>query len=446
MGDWPVRTIAECASHEPYSTQIGPFGKALMAEQYVERGVPVLRGVNVNQGRFHDDDFVFIDSQTAEKLAKFESFPGDVLLVHKGTIGQIGLMPEKRKHSRYIMGNSMMRVRCDRSKLLPEYLYYWLSSPFGLHYLTSRLSQVGVPQIQTPLTSLRQAAFPVPPTSEQKAIVEVLGSLDDKIELNRRMNETLEAIARAIFKSWFVDFDPVHAKSQGRQPFGMNADTAAHFPNSFERSSPDETPSGWRIGKMSELASLTRDSLAPEHFANELFNHYSIPAFDEGRWPKPENGRDIKSNKFTVPVNAVLLSKLNPRIPRVWLTLPSNERRSIASTEFLVAISRPPCSREYLYCLFGSHSFAEVFENLVTGTSGSHQRVRPEFLLNMDVLIPSPESIDAFTHAAKALLERVAKNIEESQSLASIRDLLLPKLISGEIRIKDAEQLIGEKV
>jgi len=291
-----------------------------------------------------------------------------------------------------------------------------------------------------------QLEISIPPVQEQHAIALILKALDDKIELNRRMNETLEAIARAIFQSWFVDFDPVRAKAEGRQPFGMNSDTAALFPNSFAHSSPDEPPSGWRIGKMSELASLSRDSLAPEQFANEVFNHYSIPAFDEGRWPKAESGRDIKSNKFTFPVAAVLLSKLNPRIPRVWLPLATNERRSIASTEFLIAISRPPCTREYLYCLFDSNSFAEVFENLVTGTSGSHQRVKPEFLLNMHVLLPSRECIDAFTRATKPLLELVPRKVEESHTLAAIRDALLPKLISGEIRIKDAEKLVGEKV
>ncbi len=113
---WPIKTIAECASTEPYSTQIGPFGKALMAEEYTPSGVPVLRGVNVNRGRFHDDDFVFVSDETADRLRKFESYPGDVLLVHKGTLGEIGLMPANRKYQRYLMGNSMMRVRCDPTK------------------------------------------------------------------------------------------------------------------------------------------------------------------------------------------------------------------------------------------------------------------------------------------------------------------------------------------
>ena len=141
--EWTVRSIAECAADEPYSTQIGPFGKALMAKEYRVSGVPVLRGVNLNQGRFYDDKFVFIDEGAADRLEKFESFPGDVLLVHKGTLGNIGLMPQRRKYDRYIMGNSMMRVRCDTGKLLPEYLYYWLSSADGQHYLFRACPKIG---------------------------------------------------------------------------------------------------------------------------------------------------------------------------------------------------------------------------------------------------------------------------------------------------------------
>src|SRR6516165_3271578 len=109
MADWPLRTIAECAAEELYATQIGPFGKALTPQAYLPSGVPLLRGVNVNSGRFHDDDYVFISEADADRLTRFESFPGDVLLVHKGSLGQIGLMPDERRFPRYIMGNSMMR-------------------------------------------------------------------------------------------------------------------------------------------------------------------------------------------------------------------------------------------------------------------------------------------------------------------------------------------------
>jgi type I restriction enzyme S subunit len=414
--DWPIRTIAECASPEPYSTQIGPFGKALMADQYSESGIPVLRGINVNQGRFHDDDFVFIDSATAGRLSKFESFPGDVLLVHKGTLGQIGLMPNVRKYPRYIMGNSMMRVRCDATKLLPEYLYYWLSSTEGQHYIFSRVSQVGVPQIQTPLTTLRQASLPVPPLSEQQKIVRILGTLDDKIDLNRSINETLASMARAVFKSWFVDFDSTLSNGGSTVPFGS-------------------------------IVKISRESLNPAEYPSESFDYYSIPAFDQSRLPAVEIGEHIKSNKFVVREDSVLLSKLNPRIPRVWMPQLSNDRRAICSTEFLVL--RPneaPSSREFLYDLCTSQSFLEVFATMVTGTSGSHQRVKPEYLEKMQVVVPSESQIKRYTEIVGPLHARIARGLEQSSNLGAVRDLLLPKFLSGAIRLQDIEEIAGVRV
>ena len=258
MNNWPIRTIAECASADPYSTQIGPFGEKIRAENYTARGAPVLRGTNVNpEGRFHDDDFVFIDPRLAEsEFNKFVCEADDVILCHKGTLGKIGIIPKQSRYKKYIMGNSMMKVRCDPTKLNPLYLYYWLSSRDGQHYLFSRVSQVGVPQIQRPLSSLREARLPVPPLHEQKAIASMLGALDDNIELNRRMNATLEAMARALFQSWFVDFDPVRAKLDGRQPAGLDPVTAALFPNEFEDSELGHIPKGWEVVPLENLASV----------------------------------------------------------------------------------------------------------------------------------------------------------------------------------------------
>ena len=248
------------------------------------------------------------------------------------------------------------------------------------------------------------------------------------------MNETLEAMARATFKSWFVDFDPVRAKAKGGQPPCMDVATAALFPDSFEGSPFGKIPKGWRIGKLAEIASLSRNSVNPSAFPSEVFHHYSIPAFDEGRWPKQDSGAQIKSNKSLIQRNSVLLSKLNPRFPRVWMPSLSAGSRSIASTEFLVTSAREPFDPKYLFGLFTSQNFFNVFATLVTGTSGSHQRVRAEFLHEMDVVIPDEECVASFSRAVGPLYASVAENLKESRTLSAIRDALLPKLISGEIR------------
>jgi type I restriction enzyme S subunit len=173
--------------------------------------------------------------------------------------------------------------------------------------------------------------------------------------------------------------------------------------------------------------------LNPGDSPEEPFDHYSIPAFDEGQLPSIEIGAAIKSNKFIVPPNSILLSKLNPRIPRVWLPRTDGNRRSICSTEFLVVLPHDGVPREWLYGLLRSPEFLSKFATFVTGTSGSHQRVRPESLLAMLVRIPPKPTMTRFAAAVGPICKRIADNLREAQNLAAIRDALLPKLIGGEV-------------
>jgi len=320
----------------------------------------------------------------------------------------------------------------DEGKADRYFLYY------ALRQKRAELFRLASGGSRTPILNKSQferVLIDLPTLTEQRAIATVLAALDDKIELNREANETLEATARTIFKSWFVDFDPVHAKAEGSKPCGMEIGNAALFPNSLQDSSLGKIPKGWTIRKVRDLIELSHETLNPSQFPEEVFHHYSIPAFDEQRWPAEEKGDDIKSNKIIAPPDVILLSKLNPRIPRVWMPQVSGVRRSIASTEFLAATAKRGLSREFVYALFTSQSFLEVFTTLVTGTSGSHQRVKPEFLLEMDLIIPPTTCMDSFVQIAGPLYSRVIHNLTESRTLAAIRNALLPKLVSGEIRV-----------
>jgi type I restriction enzyme S subunit len=284
----------------------------------------------------------------------------------------------------------------------------------------------------------------LPPSDERDRIIENIRSIDDKIELNRKMNETLEAMARALFKSWFVDFDPVRAKAEGH-PTGLPDHIAALFPGSFEDSELGEIPQGWHIGQIGEVAALHKTAISPSAEPSTEFAHYSIPAYDEARVPKLETGSEIKSNKFTVPENAVLLSKLNPAIPRVWLVDTRALERPICSTEFLVMLPRAEW-REFLYTLFTSESFRRELSGLATGTSNSHQRVRPEGLNGIRIVIPPAGLVAQFSRECKPMMERATCAIWESVSLADLRNSLLPKLISGELRVQCAALPLGATV
>jgi type I restriction enzyme S subunit len=313
---------------------------------------------------------------------------------------------------------------------------YFLIKYIGLNHLKDGTSNPTLSR-----DSFGAQALPLPPLVQQRAIAQMLGALDDKIELNRRMNETLETMARAIFRSWFVDFNPVQAKAEGRDP-GLPKHIADLFPNRFEHSELGEIPVGWEVGKVEKFATLSRDSINPGEFPDETFEHFSIPAFDEGQTPKRELGGAIKSNKFLIPSDAILLSKLNPRIPRLWLPVVRDNTRAICSTEFLVVLPRINAFREFIYGLLSSEAFADVFETLVTWTSGSHQRVRPEGLLSMNVVIPDNSVIRHFSKVVRPLLARMDSARDESGTRAALRDAMLPKLISGALRVKDAARFV----
>jgi type I restriction enzyme S subunit len=329
-------------------------------------------------------------------------------------------------------------VRCGK-QLNNRFLAYYVNTVASGH-VAAHL--VGAVQQHFNVGSARTLRLNLPPLAEQKAIAAVLGALDDKIELNRQMNATLEAMARALFQSWFVDFDPVRAKHDGRQPTGLDPATAAIFPNSFYNSELGHIPKGWRVGRIAEVSDFSRSSINPAEFPEETFDHYSLPAFDEGRTPKSELGSAIMSNKLVVTRKSVLLSKLNPHIPRIWLPDLHDTRRSVCSTEFIVASTRSGFSREFLFSLFTSAAFATTYGTLVTGTTGSHQRIRPESVLEMKMVLPPPKLVEAFTTIAKPMFDQINRNIDQSRTLATLRDTLLPKLLSGELRVPQAAALV----
>lgn len=318
-----------------------------------------------------------------------------------------------------------------KSELDMRWLYYAIK-----HYKLGDIDD-GSPIPSTTRAAVYMLDLDVPTPSEQRSIARILGTLDDKIELNRRMNETMETIARALFKSWFVTFDPVHAKANGRD-VGLPKAVAALFPDSFEKSEVGDIPKGWALGRFGAAVKQMRDQENPLSSPTTLFQHFSIPAFDEGQVPRPELGERIKSLKTRVPAGAVLISKLNPEIERVWLVDVRPGERAVCSTEFLVLRPRTPFTRTYVYCLACSSQFRRQIESLVTGTSKSHQRAQVDSVLNLAVVEPPPSIVAAFDRYAGGLLTRAFENRRESRLLVALRDVLLPKLISGEVRVRSA--------
>ena len=257
---WPTASIEDVAER----VAMGPFGSSIKVETFVPEGVPIISGQHLHGTRVDDKPgFNFIIEEHAQRLANANVKRGDVVFTHAGNIGQAAYIPEGSEYSRYVISQRQFYIRCDRTKVIPEFIALYFRSPDGQHQLLANTSQVGVPSIAQPVTYMRTIRIPLPPLTEQRAIAHVLETLDDKIELNRRMNETLEENARALFKSWFVDFDPVRAKMesrwrQGESLPGLSADLYDIFPKRLVPSELGEIPEGWEVKSLEELARVVK--------------------------------------------------------------------------------------------------------------------------------------------------------------------------------------------
>jgi very-short-patch-repair endonuclease len=502
---------------------------------------------------------------------------------------------------RYAIGRGIAAVRAKTGSTDTYYIYSCIN-----HYLDRLLALTSgsvFPSLST--DDFNSFKIPWPDDNHRRAIVQILRSLDDKIELNRRMNRTLEKIAAAIFKSWFIDFDPVrrnaararnqpsppaplpagegrvtghyrggydfaglvetaralrkqqtpaeamfwelvrdrrfmdlkfsrqhqvgdyvvdfychehrlviefdggiHATRQTKDqkrdawmqsqnftvlrfpnqqllddpesvlnaiaqtvephpdfsplpleegdgavaelpsPLGRRAGDEGSveeldrlFPDSFEDSALGPIPKGWKVGPLAELAELVTKSVKPEDEPEAIWEHYSIPAYDVGQQPHRDRGETIKSGKYAVPELAVLVSKLNPRFPRTWLPHVTDIARAICSTEFMPFVACRNHWRPFIYEMMKSHPVQDAIKANATGSTGSRQRVRPKEIAGLAVLTPPPDMIDAFSDIAGPLHDRVLINRRQNRHLAALRDTLLPKLLSGEIELPEAEEV-----
>lgn len=402
-------------------------------------GIPFVRGGDINGGGIdhNTDDHIRLDC--SDKVSRKLTMAWDSAFITKGTVGRVGILRPEQPSVVFAPQISYWRS-LDHEKLWPRFIYYLLKGPEFQACLDADKTHGAMVADYVSISQQHNFRLTIPPIEDQKSIARILGALDDKIDLNRRTNETLEAIARTLFKSWFVDFDPVRAKAEGRAPAGMDAETAALFPSEFEESEFGEIPKGWRVCEMSSLYDWSKDSLKPSQHLEEEFFHYSIPAFDAGKRPAIELGQDIKSQKFLVYRDCVLVSKLNPMTCRVWLPSNENDGTSICSTEFLVARPKEHTPRSYLYSLFVSAPVRDKLTGLASGTSNSHQRVRPADIDGVRVPQPPEALFKAFDMFVKPYLDLVECNLNQNATLAAIRDALLPRLLSGELLIPAAER------
>lgn len=311
----------------------------------------------------------------------------------------------------------------------PKFLFFLLNT---LH-LHDRRHGSGQPLLnQTVLSSIRTH---VPRPTEQHAIARILSTLDEKIELNRRINKTLEAMAKTIFKDWFVDFGPVCAKIEGRKPY-LPSQLWNLFPN---RLNGRGIPSGWVGGSLSEIATAPRRSIRPIEVATNTpyvgLEHMPRCSISIDEWSKAST---VSSNKYEFKEGEVLFGKLRPYFHKVVIA-PID---GICSTDIVVVVPRLAEWNAFLLACLSSKEFVDYTDQTSTGTK--MPRTSWKTMSQYEIVLPSGKCIRAFQAIVQPFVDSICRNIHVSRSLVQLRDTLLPKLISGEIRITDAETLVGQ--
>ena len=296
--------------------------------------------------------------------------------------------------------------------------------------------RVGVPH--TNLGILRDTPCQVPPLAEQKAIAHILGTLDDKIELNRKTNETLEAMAKALFKSWFVDFDPVRARAEGR-PTGLPAEISDLFPDSFEDSGLGEIPCGWRVGSLDQIGINPRETAKPGEM-NSSDRYIGLEHMPRESICLGESGQaeDLESNKNRFKQGDLLFGKLRPYFKKTGYA----QFDGVCSTDIVVVRKKGEYGVGFICCFLASDPFIDF---TVAASSGTRMpRSSWKDMCEFPFAIPSKILLREFDNQFCSTINKVTFNCILSASLAALRDALLPKLISGEIRIPDAEKMLEE--
>ena len=277
VGDWIEVSVEDIKAPSANSLATGPFGSSISSRFFQDSGIPVIRGSNLSEDidkRLVYKDTVFVSEEKAQKFSRSIVRRGDLVFTCWGTIGQVGLIDERSRYPEYVISNKQMKLSPDPERVDSLFLYYLFSGSEMSSRIKNQAIGSSVPGFN--LGQLRNLKFLLPPLDEQKKIAYVIGTLDNKIELNQQMNRTLEGIARALFKSWFIDFDPVCAKLDGRQPYGMDAETAALFPDSFDDSPLGKIPKGWRVGRLDDLIILQRGFDLPK--TNRTSGKYPVLA------------------------------------------------------------------------------------------------------------------------------------------------------------------------
>ena len=366
----------------------------------------------------------FVDEDTYRKWMNIPLQEDDVILTSEAPLGKTAYVA---RDVDWCLGQRLFGIRTNKDRLYGGFLFYALQSVGVQHAILARASGTTAQGIRQ--AELRQVAVPVPNLSEQHAIAHILGTLDDRIELNHRMNATLEAMAHALFKSWFIDFDPVRAKMEGRDS-RLPMEIADLFPDRLTESEIGEIPNGWTIQTLGDIAAASRRGIRPAHVSSDTpfigLEHMPRRSIALKDW---ETSTGVSSHKFAFDNRDILFGKLRPYFHKVGIA-PVN---GLCSTDIVVLKARTPRWSAFVLACVSSSRFVSYASQTSTGTK--MPRTSWDTMSRYELCRPTDAIAAAFHQVVSPMLERIVSNVHESRNLDRLRDTLLPKLVSGELRV-----------
>ena len=430
-------------------TKLAGFEFTKHIEYLPEGEIIAIRGLNVKKGILDLTDIKRISIKASDLLPRSKLFKNDLVLTYTGTIGEVALITED---DRFHLAPNVAVVR--PSGVNPYYLYcYMRSRVFKRDFETF---SVGSTQKTVPMKNIRQVEIPLLPEKTQIEIGRIISLFDDKIELNQKMNQTLEEIAKSIFKSWFVDFDPVRTKAEGL-PTSLPPEISDLFPDELVDSEIGEIPRGWEVLPLSECAIEIESGRRPKGGIDKSLNH-GIPSvgaesiapagefdFSKVKYVTTEFAETMKKGKVKNFDVALYKDGGKPGqfIPRVGIYGNSFPFENFFVNEHVFLLRSGQLGQPFLYRLVASDAF--LAQLIAKGSAKAAQPgLNQTEVIESTFVCPSKSVTNLFNKKIQPLLERQFLLGRENEVLSELRDTLLTKLISGEIRIPDAEKFLEE--
>jgi type I restriction enzyme S subunit len=408
--------------------------------EFVSEGTAFIRAADLESGRVRFDSASKINPTAVARITKGIGRPGDVLFSHKGTVGKLAVVPTDAPPFVCSPQTTFWRV-ADTKILNSRYLYYYMQSwEFRQQWEACKAETDMADYVS--LTAQRRLKVAIPSLDKQRCVVQTLGALDDKIELNRQMNQTLEAMARALFKSWFVDFDPVVAKREGRRTSWMDTEL---FPSHFQESELGPIPRGWTCCPIVDVMDINPQRGLKHGEVAPYLEMQAVPT--TGYAPIDWKLRAAGSGARFMNGDT-LLARITPCLENgkmAYVDFLDEGQIAWGSTEYIVMRPRDPIPHIYAYLLARHEDFRDHAIRSMTGSSG-RQRVASDDLARYTLAGAPSEIYEAFGSIVKPWFALAKGNMNENRTLARLRDLLLPRLLASEVCLKDAEELVGEAV